>query len=440
MPKTDQLPQSASRRALLGAAAAASGLVAAPAPATAGPSASPFSTGEMRRIFERYQGFGDKAAGGEGDNASGAWLIAELEALGYRCTRQAYEAPAYEGAPAELVVGAERADLIPQAIVAPTGPEGLRARLYLAGSPAEPRDAIALVVLPFARWSSVKGEVERRVKGELDRGAAGAVLVTTGPTGDALALNAPADRPLFAKPVAVLAPRDAQPFIEASLRGDEGVLRIPGRTFRRPAFNVTASLDRGAGRALVLSTPRSGWFGCAGERGPGIAVWLAVARWASSAGLKADIELVATSGHEYENAGGEHYIRNLAPSPRDTALWIHLGANVAARDWHERGPTPLPSADAQRYLMASPALLSLARRAFAGQPGLENPYGAKQQTAAGELSNILAAGYDPVLGIFGAHRFHHSRGDDLRCVSPSLAILVADALVKVISRSLGARD
>ena len=54
---------------------------------------------------------------------------------------------------------------------------------------------------------------------------------------------------------------------------------------------------------------------------------------------------------------------------------MHLGAAVAARDWHERGAqlSPLPSADPQRFLLASGALLNAARAAFAGQPGLEAP-------------------------------------------------------------------
>ena len=417
----------ASRRTLLGAGAGASLLAAGPALAASRPEA------EVQRVLERYQGFGDKASGGPGDTACGAWLEGELTALGYACTRQAFDVPAYEGE-ATLTACQARATVIPQAIAIPTLNEGVTGRLRTAGG----QDAIALLVLPYARWSTAKGEVERRVQAAIKAGAEAVVLVTTGPTGEACALNAPVDKPLFDRPVAVLAPKDAGPFLQAAARGETATLRMSGRSFRRPAFNVTAKLDLGHTKTLVLSTPRSGWFGCAGERGTGLAVWLSLAAWAAKARLPVDVALVATSGHEYEYAGGERYIAELAPKPDRTALWVHLGANVAARDWHERGPllAPLPSADPQRFLLASPKFLPAVTAAFAGQPGLEKPYPADPKQAAGELGSILAAGYDPAMGIFGSHRFHHTRSDDLRCVSAALIPPVADAFAKVIGDAL----
>ena len=40
------------------------------------------------------------------------------------------------------------------------------------------------------------------------------------------------------------------------------------------------------------------------------------------------------------------------------------------------------------------------------------------------------------MGIFGVHRFHHTRSDDLRCVSPALVPPVVAALSKVIAGAL----
>lgn len=388
------------------------------------------------RILERYDGFGDKASGGPGDNASGEWLEGELEALGYACARQTFEAPAFEGE-ARLTCGTATADLIPQAIVRTTPPSGIAGPLWIAGAgPA--RGGIALVLLPYARWSTILGEPERRVRAAIAAGAEAVVLVTTGPTREAVALNTPLEPPLFDRPVAVLAPKDAGPFLEAAQSGASATLAIEGRAFRRPAFNLTARLDRGAKKALVISTPRSGWFGCAGERGSGLAVWLRLARWAAATHLPVNVALVATSGHEYEYAGGELYIAEMAPRPAETALWVHVGANAAARDWHERGPMllPLPSADSQRFLLASAPLLDAARAAFAGLPGLEAPYAADPKAAAGELGSILHAGYGPVIGLFGVHRYHHTRGDDLRCVSAELIPPVADAFARVVATAV----
>jgi hypothetical protein len=420
-----------SRRGVLAAAAGAGAGSAAAAPA-----APEFDPAGIERILRRYDGFGGKASGGEGDNACGAWIEAELGRMGYRCARQAFEAPFFEPHFTELRSGRASARVIPQAVVVATPEDGVRGPLYIA-APGAPRPAggLAIIVLEHRRWSSVVGAVARRVEAEFRRGAAAAILVTTGPSGEALALNAPAERALFDRPVAVLSPRAAAPFLEAALRGEPGVLVIRGQGGRRTAFNVTARLDRGAPRTLVLSTPRSGWFRCAGERGSGLSVWLTLAGWAARSLKNVDVDLVCTSGHEYENLGGERYIHELAPAPQRTALWAHLGANVAARDWHALGATlaPLPSADPQRYLMATPELVERAAVAFAGQPGLERVYPGTPETAAGELINILRAGYAPALGIFGAHRYHHAEGDDLRCIAPPAAAAAAGAFARLIS-------
>ncbi len=64
----------------------------------------------------------------------------------------------------------------------------------------------------------------------------------------------------------------------------------------------------------------------------------------------------------------------------------------------------------------SPHLLATARDAFRGLSGLEAPY-SSDELSAGELSNIIAAGYAPVAGVFGVHTFHHVVEDDARCVS-----------------------
>ena len=419
----------ASRRAVLGAGAL---IAATPGAGRAG---EPSAEAEARRVLERYQSLGDKASGGPGDTASGDWIEGELKAMGYVTERQAFEAPAYEGE-ASLTTGSTKAAVIAQAIVVPTAPEGVSGPLYLAGTGRGP--GIALLVLPHARWSTMVGAVEARVRAAFGTDATAVVLVTTGPTGEACALNTPVATRLFDRPVAVLAPKDAEPFLQAAGHGETATLRITGRSYRRPAFNVTAVMNRGAAKTLVISTPRSGWFGCAGERGTGLAAWYLLARWAAGARLPVNVALVATSGHEYEYAGGEHFIHDVAPKPRDTALWVHFGANVAARDWHERGAqlAPLPSADPQRFLMSSSPLVAAARLAFAGQPGLEQPYAVDPTQVAGELASIVKAGYDPVIGIFGGHRFHHTRADDLRCVSPALIPPVADAMARVIAGAL----
>ena len=266
------------------------------------------------------------------------------------------------------------------------------------------------------------------------------MAITNGPTGKLIALNADGRKPMFGGPVALLAPDEARPFLDAAMRGDRATLHLAGRGGQRPAFNFVGRIDRGKRRWLVVSTPRSGWFGCAGERGGGIAAWLHLARWAAGALPDHDLAFLCNSGHEYENLGAEHAIGALAPPPAATAFWLHLGANVAARDWHEAlggRLAPLPGADSQRYLAVSAGLLPTARELFAGLAGLEAPYD-NALVSAGELTGIVAAGYRPSAGVFGIHRFHHVADDDARCVPPARVAEATLAFRHLVERVLAA--
>lgn len=413
------------RREMLGGAVVSAALLGPAAQAAATTPTTTATAGDrVAADLDRYLGFGSMASGGPGDRACGEWIEAELQAAGYRTLRQPFEAPYFEATRAELAMPGTRTPVLPQAIVVPTGAAGTSGRLIRI-DPRVPvgRDltgCIALIDLPHARWSSLLARpIATTLAALRTRGAAAAVLIPNGPTGKAIAFNARADAPIFDRPLAVLAPEAAGPWLAAAEQGVVATLTVDGTGGRRPAFNVIGRIERGAASWLVLSTPRSGWYGCAGERGPGVAAWLALARWAAHALTGVNVITLCNSGHEYEYLGAEHAL-SLVPPPTQTRLWFHLGAAVAARDWHELGGgrlLALPTADPQRYLMASAPLVAAARMAFAGLPGLEAAYPANGN-AAGELANIVAAGYSAA-GIVGAHRYHHTVEDDRRCVDPA---------------------
>lgn len=410
-----------SRRRFLAAGAA---LPAAAAMARA----TPAQEDRVATDLAKYIGFGSKQAGGAGDNAAGEWLAAELEQLGFRIERQNVPTPFFDPSRAELTSAEARATVWPQPIVVPTGPDGVTGPLVrvdalgLADGPLT--GAIALIDLPHGRWSSALSKAIREpITAAFAGGARAVVAITNGPTGKVIALNADGREPMFAGPVALLAPEDAKPFRAGAIAKRAATLYLLGDTGRRPAFNFIGRMDRGRKRWLVVSTPRSGWYGCAGERGPGIAAWLWIARWAAGAVTDHDLAFVCHSGHEYENLGASESLKAIAPKPVETRFWLHLGANLAARDWQEWPGRwqPLPSVDTQRYLSVSPSLLPVARNVFAGHAGLEAPLSTDTLTA-GELTEIVAAGYAPAAGVFGIHRFHHVAEDDARCVSaPAVA-------------------
>lgn len=398
-------------------------------------------TGRPDRIADdlaTYIGFGSKQSGGKGDTACGHWLASQLKTAGYAVDTPRLSVPFFDPADCKLSLGDVHASLWPQPIVVPTPPEGVHGPLVRVDSAGRAdtslAGAIALVDLPYNRWSSTLAKpVRQPIETAFAAGAKAVVVITNGPTGKLIALNADGRSPMFKGPVGLLAPADAGPFLAAAMTHAVATVRLTGRGGRRPAFNVIGRLDRGIGRWLVVSTPRSGWFGCAGERGGGIAAWLDLARNAPSMLPDHDLAFLCNSGHEYENLGAEESIKAIAPKPADTDFWLHLGANLAARDWHEGlfGLAPLPGVDSQRYLVVSPPLLPAAQRLFAGQPGLESPY-PSDKLSAGELSAIIAAGYPSVAGIFGLHRFHHVTDDDERCLDPSSVAATTAAFRKLI--------
>ena len=372
--------------------------------------------------LETYFGFGDKQSGGVGDRACGLWLAGELEAAGYAVEMPKLSVPFFDADDCTIQAGEARAILRPQPIVVATPPPGLSGRLVRvdsAGRASAPlAEAIALIDLPYGRWSSALAKPIRvPIDQAFGAGAKAAIVITNGPTGKIIALNADGRAPMFTAPVGLIAPIDAGPFLKAAMTQRMATVRLTGRGGRRAAFNVVGRMNRGKGRWLVVSTPRSGWFGCAGERGGGIAAWLHLAREAPALFPDHDLAFLCNSGHEYENLGAGEALKATAPRPAETHFWLHLGANLAARDWHEGlfGLSPIAGTDSQRYLVVSPPLLPVARRLFAGLSGLETPY-PSDKLSAGELTAIIAAGYPSVAGIFGVHRFHHVAEDEARCV------------------------
>jgi hypothetical protein len=390
--------------------------------------------------LEKYLGFGNKQAGGAGDVACGTWLSTELQGLGFKVERQEFSAPFFSLERSELTCGDAKASLWPQPIVVQTGPSGvtgLLVRIDSAGRAEGPLDgAIALIELPFARWSTALAKpIREPIAAAFTAGAKAAVVITNGPTRKIIALNADGRAPMFKGPVALLAPENAEPFLAAAMHRTPATVIVRGNGGRRPAFNFVGRMDHGKPRWLVISTPRSGWYGCAGERGPGVAVWLWLARWASRAVQSYNLAFVCNTGHEYEYLGASEALKTFTPKPADTHFWLHLGANVAARDWHEGAGQwqALPSVDTQRFLSVSPTLLPLAHEVFAGQLGLEMPY-SSDKLSAGELTEIMAAGYVPAAGVFGVHRYHHVAEDDARCVSAASVASTAVAFQRFVER------
>jgi hypothetical protein len=343
-------------------------------------------------------------------------MASRLDSLGYEVTRQPFAIPLYTPELTRISLGDIEVEAFPQWPVRYTAPGGVDGELEVFNpeNPGGVNQRIALIDAPFRRHSTfLRSDIVQPVNQAIEAGALAVILVPHGPTGGITALNADGHAEPFKVPVVQVAPDDRDRLVSASGGGRSLNLLSTGKgPSSAMAENVIGRFGNGP-RWVVVSTPYSGWFHCAAERGPGIAAFFALAQWVTSALEDYSFVFVATSGHELTNMGAHAFMHDGAPKPAETILWLHLGAGLASRDfhWYRGEALPLPSMDAQRFLMANGGLHLMLREHFAGLAGLEMAYEGTAQYAAGELIDIFAAGYKPAIGAFSANPFHHSRLD-----------------------------
>lgn len=412
------------RRELGSGAAAALGLAGAARAQT-----DALAGGRLYADVKRYSALGPHRTGTAGDTATGVWLKGELARAGYAAQTQAFDYPVFELGACDVAAGGGRISALPAWTPAPTAPAGATGRLSEAPGAGD----VALVALPYNPGASL------RLPGYMDpltaaaqSGAKAVVAVTRNPVGELTALNAVAFAPAWPVPVVLVAGREEDRLRGLAQAGEPATVRAIGQTTTRPALNVFGR-RRGRGKLVVLSTPKSGWLTCAGERGAGMAIWLGLARWLASETDRALLALT-TSGHELDGHGGRVFLEAHAPKPQDLAVWVHIGANVAAYDFALRGGrlTRLDRPPERRGVACSASVLPVVTGAFAGQPGYSAPSDIDRETAPGEVVIYQRMGYHPIIGLVGAHPLHHTPRDLPDVTGPELLEPVARALQSVL--------
>jgi hypothetical protein len=321
--------------------------------------------------------------------------------------------------------------------VVATVARGITAPLALVETDAgDVRGRIALVVAPFGRHAALFPErgIGRSVRLAAAQGAVAVVIVTTGPSGEAIALNA-GEAPFVPIPTAVIAPKHAEPYVGAASSGAEATLILDGDATHRPCKNLVGRIERG-NRWIAISTPRTGWYGCVAERGTGTAVFLELADWIVRRFPDHSIFVMSSGGHEYFFAGS-HRVLDQAPPPADTIVWAHIGATLAARAAEDRGSevVMLDTADPDRTLMATDAAREAAAAGFAGIEGITGPVAVRPR--AGELSTFTDLGYARAFAVLGLHRWFHTVEDTLERVDARLLVPVLRAHQRTIELIAG---
>ena len=402
------------------------GVAALPAMTAHAAGPDPLSGAALYADVKAYVGLGEHRTGTPGDDATTVWLDRALKAAGYAVERQPFDYPVFELARAEILLAGRSLETFPYWTPATTPAGGLTAPLSLVGGAGR----IALIDLAPGAGGGLESPPPPEIVAAVDSGAAAVIAITETPLGVMAALNRNPKAPPWRVPVLLAAGREAAALKAAAAASQHVTVRLEGRTVPHVAHNVIGRRP-GHGKHVVISTPKSGWFHCAGERGSGIAIWLGLARWLA-AGTDHNITVVAASGHEFDGYGAHHFTQTLAPKPAETRLWVAIGANVASYDFaledgeiaRQMGP------QATRTLGCSGPLTPLAAKAFAGQRGYATPLDLDAHNAPGELATFRKLGYRPLVGLVAGHPLHHTRRD--------LADVTDGAMLEPVARGLQA--
>ena len=393
--------------------------------------ANPLAGDAIYADVETYTNIGVHRTGSEGDLATGAWLASELRSAGFDVEAQRWIVDQFYLEDCVVELGETEVECFPFWQPRSTAGTGVRATAVHFTHEIDPenlRGRIAFLDSEIVGGNHFKLGVAAAV---LDSDAVAAVYVIASDTGELVAQNAipPFDRQALPIPAVIVAQKDEEAILRAVERGNELGVRINGEVVAdAEAFNVVGTLERGP-RWVVVSTPISGWFGCGGERGPGVAMWLALARWAAESDSNLSFLFVGTSGHELDYMGAHHFAASgVAPSPADVVVWLHLGASIGTRLWEGSGSGWRPLATRNPgNLVGSPELAPILEAAFEGVPALTPRSGESK----GELRVVLEHGYR-AFGFYGGHPWFHTPRDVAESTEPAFLEPIARAVVQAL--------
>jgi hypothetical protein len=367
-----------------------------------------FMTGEfLYNDVKAYSALGEHRTATPSDRKTSEWLAKQLEAFGFTSKLVPFRVRQFQFESSSLVADSRSIPCFPLWIPKSTGREPVRSGI----ARGTVKGKIAVVRLPkgIAITPAHRAAIEPLVAA----GAAAIVAVTPSDSGELVALNSTADAVPWPVPILLVGPSE-----EVNLRGAIDVLiSIQGQEEpRAEAFATIGEIGTGK-RRIVISTPSSGWFHCAGERGPGIAIWLALARWASHRESRFRYIFVASSGHELGEQGMHHYLTSQAPHPDEVHAWLHLGASIAVK-----GST-------RRLMTNHRDWLPVLNRNFATIGDLRPEV---NDNPLGELAQLMKLGY-PCFGIAGGHTLFHSPGDLPSTTNAPMLEPVGQAIMRTIA-------
>jgi hypothetical protein len=275
------------------------------------------------RVIRAYENQGFHRTGTGVDKVSGDWLANEVRQIGLAPVLEEFLLKRVDPVHASLAVSGRTIEGLPLFDGGFTGAAGITGSLGSLGSEAP----IGLAeIAPNGAQAGALGDARRQSRHQA------IVVVTRGARSGFCPSNADSFLTPFGPPVLQVASDEAPFLADCARQGAKAVLTAHAERTQAKAFNVVTTVpgtDKSAA-PLVVMTPRSGWWGCASERGGGLACWLEIMRAARDAKPVRDVLFVASSGHELGHIGLDTFIERRGGLVPGAKAWIHLGANIGA--------------------------------------------------------------------------------------------------------------
>ncbi len=349
--------------------------------------------------------------------------MARLEKLGFTTQSQRFPIRTVLDPGGTLLVESQRVAVFPQWYPPADRLGRSLAAPLLPLSAASGPPSIRLLEKPAVLSANWTAQLQTHVDAAAGKGAEALIMAINDPSDDLFVCNQHHDEP-FAIPVALVARRSLPALVETL--GRPAKLKLKGRVVDAEALNLFG-YKSGKGKALVISTPLTGWFHCGGERGPGIALWLRTA--ALLAKSPHSVIMLGTGSHEIGHRGMEHALRHGSPSPDTVGLWLHLGASLAATRLDARY-----GFRSGQYLVGTDATETLARAQLGGVLPTYVPGSA---ATLGEAGQVIGAGHGKFIGMSGQFPTFHTPLDKGEAIDfgqlERIATQVASLLLRVSS-------
>jgi hypothetical protein len=401
---------------------------------------NPLSGKNLYADVVKYASYENHRTASQEDKATALWMVDELNKAGFKAETKPWKLVQFYPRACELKVDGKPIESFP-AWFPNTTPVAARFVLYDEKDLSNLKGNIAFAGLKYGAISNTGGiKLIEKIR---DAGAIGLVVACKNMADSGLLVAANAEQkgkgPEFYQtplpiPTVLVAGSDEGVLAGIAARGDrDASIKISGESKKDDvAYNLVGVLKRGE-KWVVVTTPISGWFNSGGERGPGVALFLGLARWIAKSDSKYSYIFISNSGHEMAYMGAHFAPHEYLPANGITkdkvAHWLHLGAAIACRSWQKKEGSfePLAAPNKAYYLAAVPELLDAVQSAFQDVQGLRIGTG----VYAGELLNIVKSGYT-AYGFFGSNYFFHTRMDTEKETGPELLEPVGRGFIKIL--------